>query len=394
MEIENKAPVFYCRDVWRTVVIDNRGRYRLCGISKLNIESDWANFGQVETMTISEYLQSIKAKRFRSAMALGDRSVYASECETCLNVEDSGLVSRRQRRQILMGDWDKNLIYPEKIHFELGNMCVFKCRMCSQEFSHLIAHEYRELGWLQNSQYYSPKGLLAPYELNELFLADFKQNMKTIKFVKFTGGEPLINPLFKKITDFISHSGSTETTIEIITNLQKVPWEWFENYQGSIEISVSLDAVGARGEYIRRGLNFELFEKNLQRLLSMSNVKVDALISFQALNMEYIPETYDYLQSCGLRDIGANIVSIPNFMSPRVVPEAHKEKIKNKLDKWSSEADMNIIFKHTLDSAMHDMNKPGTDQLRQTFVNFNKILDSRNIKGPQFKDLYPEYFNI
>lgn len=308
-----------------------------------------------------------------------------------MDFEKNGSTSRRMLKSFPSDSWDVQKVYPEKIHFELGNLCNLKCRMCSPEFSSLIAKEYRDLGWLARPELYSSSGLLPEYVFNQSFLEDLSRHMKTIRRLQFSGGEPFINPKFRTITDLIRNTGSSDVTVEFMTNLQVVPWDWIESYPGPMEISVSIDGLGDRGAFIRRGFRYSVFEKNLEKLLKFKNIKVVGFITLQALNIEFIPEIYEELESKGVEFIEAIPLHNPEYLSVRCFPEDRKSSVRNKLLAWAEGRDFQNTFKSSFETALSELMLVSSKQVRETGLHFHRILDAKGPSHLSLRSLYPDF---
>lgn len=87
------------------------------------------------------------------------------------------------------------------------------------------------------------------------------------------GGEPLLIDFHYRILERLIKNGHTATKLYYDTNLSTLThkkwdviklWKKFEN----IKLSLSLDGVDAQGEYIRHGLKYDHWKKNVNSVKS------------------------------------------------------------------------------------------------------------------------------
>src|SRR5262249_25017179 len=100
---------------------------------------------------------------------------------------------------------------------------------------------------------------------------DAVPHLETAEEINFAGGEPLLSKDHFEILHLLVEGGRFGVRLSYNTNLSVL------NYKGvffpdvwcrfaSVRVSVSLDAIGARGESLRKGKIWNNFEANLRRL--------------------------------------------------------------------------------------------------------------------------------
>ena len=235
-------------------------------------------------------------------------------CNYCWNIEKLGddYISDRKERnatiytdqrfsQIKNGDWDQN-INPQYIEISFGNECNFKCGYCHPKHSSSYYKEIKDHGpytMVKNHRNDIDWFKVHEEETNpyvEAWWRWWPEVRKTLTILRITGGEPLlqqstwrllddleINPLPNLELNINSNFGVKsiliDRLIEKINNL--VNTGKIKNFK----IFTSIDTWGAPAEYIRTGLDLELWENNLDRYLSNTRLPVTFMITFNILTV-------------------------------------------------------------------------------------------------------------
>lgn len=208
---------------------------------------------------------------------------------------------------------------PGIIDIDFGDTCNMHCIICS---------EYSSTVWQTMTKKY-------PFREQDLFdeswnkLSKFiANNQHTLHNINLHGGEPSVDPGFNKIVDSILNLGLTNTfNLRIITN-----GNYSENFKTkfesnidklkantplNVQLTFSLDAIGAEGEFIRGGLNFEKFGSNLKAMVA-KDIDVTIAISISMLNIENHIDILHWLDKEGLAGkvkLKINMVNRPEMFS-------------------------------------------------------------------------------
>lgn len=383
---------YHCPEAWNTVVVGNMGQFRLCCADsewnpyKERLFSNWSNG------TISSHFASSEMRKVRMAMLAGDVNSLRDPCQACIGMEESGGVSRRQRcLRKESANWEKES-YPSTIHFELGNLCNLRCRMCNPSFSHLLTKDYAKLGWLESPEQYNSSGLIKAPVASEDFWNDFVSILPKIRTIKFTGGEPFIHPEHKKIMCLLEKEQVGHINLEYVTNLQTLvdfeAWEKFSN----IKVWASIEALGEKGEYIRQGSSFEKFAKNLHELQRYKNIEVGTQTTAQIYNILLIPDLIDALGEMGVAKRYVNHLVDPNWLSTSIMPDEIKQEAQSRINAWLPNTQLGNEEHRRLTEVRDSMMKRACDsRLWEKFLKFNDQLDAANgLKEKNFKNLFPE----
>lgn len=257
-------------------------------------------------------------KEKRREMLNGGRP---TECNYCWNVEDnSNSYSDRVFKstepwsfehldEIKNLDWRENY-NPKYVEVSFSNTCNFKCSYCSPMFSSKWTEEIERHGGYPTSTNFNDMTWVKetgqmPYKHSEenpyveSFWNWWPNLYNDLHTFRVTGGEPLLSKDTWKLMEFIA---TTETpnrklNLSINTNLgvPKNLIERFvtlskkiidENRVNELIVFTSCDAYGEQSEYIRNGMDFNLFLENVEYVLSeLPKVTVVVMSTFNAMSV-------------------------------------------------------------------------------------------------------------
>jgi len=102
-----------------------------------------------------------------------------------------------------------------------------------------------------------------------------------------------------------------------------------------------MEATAKQGEYIRDGLDYELWMSNIHRVLNEANIsKLHMMMTINSLCLttitEFMDEILDLRETYGSRapTMTLNILRFPSFQSAAILPEEIKTHYKDKLNNW------------------------------------------------------------
>lgn len=245
-------------------------------------------------------------------------------CQYCKTIEDAGGTSDRifQVQQLA----DSQLVPPElhadntavdvsptilEVYFK--NTCNMACVYCGPHFSSKWEDENRKYGspHEQTNDKFSVtlNQQNVHYEKMVNGLWDFlktNDNAKKIQRYHILGGEPfLLDELDKSIAFWAQH-GHPDLQFSIITNLN-IPHARFQKYLDKfnllankkkiwrLQLTASLDCWGDEQEYIRYGLNLELWKKNFELLLNKSWINPSINSAISALSIKSLPQLVEQI---------------------------------------------------------------------------------------------------
>jgi organic radical activating enzyme len=228
----------------------------------------------------------------RKKMLEGERP---SECEYCWKIEDSKGPESSDRFIKSLDDWAyprleevtqhpwNQPIRPSYVELMLDNVCNFNCSYCFADISTSIAKEMKAHGPLKvknNSHRLerdSSRKTVGENPFLKAFWEWLPELLPTLKVLRLTGGEPLLSQHTAKIFDYIDQLSNKELTLAVNTNLN-VPKNLIERFcqrveslkakdsLRSFELYTSVDTYGQQAEFIRNGLNYDQYIKNLEMM--------------------------------------------------------------------------------------------------------------------------------
>jgi organic radical activating enzyme len=237
-----------------------------------------------------------------------------SGCQYCWNIENMGddYVSDRKERnvtiytperymQIKKGAWDQN-INPEYIEISFGNECNFKCGYCHPKHSSSYHKEIKDFGpYTTVKNHRNDIDWFKVYEEEtnpyvEAWWRWWPEVSKTLNILRITGGEPLLqsstwrlledldkNPLPNLELNINSNFGVKPILIDRLVDRVNKLIE--EKKIKSFKMFTSIDTWGKPAEYIRTGLDLELWERNFDKYMSDTKLPITFMITFNILSV-------------------------------------------------------------------------------------------------------------
>jgi len=141
---------------------------------------------------------------------------------------------------------------------------------------------------------------------------------------------------------FSNNQGRSQTRLAINSNLgpQVDGYRLIDSTQGMpVEIYTSMESVGKQAEYIRDGLDYDLWRQNVQALLD-AGITVHCMCTINALCLTTLPsllnELVEWKRTYGQERVNftLNILRFPSFQSPLVLPDDLREQFKGDLTQW------------------------------------------------------------
>ena len=229
-------------------------------------------------------------------------------CEYCQQIEHNNGYSDRNFQNTIPDiyppelDDDNSLIDVDPVILEIffKNTCNLKCLYCTEKLSSSILQENLKFGGklldLNRDTLFENKY----EEFSPLLWQWMEQNFDKLKRLHILGGEPLIQPDFDKLMEFIDSHPNPELELNVVTNLivkprtlknqiEKLDKLYREKKIKRIDILCSVDSWGAEQEYVRYGFSSEIFEKNFNYLLQFESIRLGLLSTVNSLSIMSMP---------------------------------------------------------------------------------------------------------
>lgn len=354
-------------------MIDGTGRVKPCCRFADNFSHSLTN-STLADIFHNEYFENLRN------MSKNGQNIAG--CQRCYEEEKNNKPSLRTRLNnhnvVGLDNIDTNNPKIQYLELSLSNDCNLMCRMCDSRYSYkLFEEEVRYNG--------------KPFSKTEHTRADTNSIyplLKDCKFIKFTGGEPLIIPNHWDLIDYIiKHGYSKNITLNYSTNCTVYPkkkireaWDKFAN----IELAVSLDSIDKTENEYQRHLSIqEDVIKNILAYKNLPTVKLIARPTVTIYNVYTLPETLTWLHDNNIA-YNPTHCSYPAHLSITTLPQKQKDIIAKKYNSFNY---LENKIKKNCDYIIKYMYSLDGSHLFDTFLKHTSFLDKE--RNQNFFESYP-----
>jgi MoaA/NifB/PqqE/SkfB family radical SAM enzyme len=378
---------------WIHAHIGTSGDVNLCCVSS-------GSAGNIRQKPIAELFASDLFRTAREQMLEGK---WPAACRQCQQREAMKLRSFRQSNNEIFATHYRQLRSGASplearilsVDLRLNNVCNFKCRSCSGTDSNR---------WFQEHNIIYPNNPLdksfQSFEDVPAFWEDFERDiLPCLEEIHFAGGEPLLNQRHYLILENLLRSGQTGVRLFYNTNLSQLRfmhWDVVELWRNftNLSISLSLDGVGQQGEYIRDGLNYNVWCENARRIRSeLPSAVLSLHFVVSIFNILHLPhhcrtilETGIVPQDC----ITFTFLEWPPYLNVQVLPPALKAQVASELRAWLDQTpELGPGIRSQLDALIGFLRRKDLfPQLGESFLQKTRTLD--RLRGQDAFALFPE----
>lgn len=359
------SPTFCASKWYDAVIFLNEGNTKSCHHTRAH----QINAIEIEVNPSALHNTDDK-KEQRKQMLAGERP---DACRYCWNAEDSMEddvypdripYTRRFSNEDIQtaanssASWDSHL---RTLEISFDRTCNFACSYCSARFSTTWAKDIKKNGGYilsTNSPYYSHDGSATaePYgkynEGNPYLAAFWKwwpELSQTLEQFRITGGEPIMSASFWRLVETIKREGiRDDMLISVNSNLgskESLISDLidFTNSISRFSLFTSCEAHGAAAEYLRDGLDYDYWLKNISRVMTEGNVEQTTIMTtITAISLYSFTEFLDDILE--LREMGNhnilisfNLLKAPPFMSVLILPEDMRDERATALEVWATQ---------------------------------------------------------
>jgi radical SAM protein with 4Fe4S-binding SPASM domain len=355
----------------------------------------------LETIVNSEGMRTL-----RNNMLTEKKS---AACKRCYEQEESGFFSGRQSANKHHGH------HIEKTHatnedgsidkfamsywdIRFSNLCNLKCRSCGHIFS---SQWYQDQAKLAGPDWASKHKVLniAGRHKTDMW-EQLQPHIKYVEQIYFAGGEPLIMEDHYLILEELERRGRFDVRLIYNTNFTDVKlknrsvFEYWKKFD-SVSVGASLDDMGPRAEYIRKGTPWHDVEANRISMIEICP-KVDFYISptLSIMNALHLPEFHRNWVDRGLiraQDLNINILQDPAYLRIDIATPEYKQRIQDGIEKhleWLRPQDYLNRATVGFESAIKFMNATDNQHLLGKFWNKTHELDA--VRNENMLDIIPE----
>lgn len=338
--------------------------------------------GDVLQESMEEIFEGEGFRKIRETFLKGE---FPESCASCENLEKQGTSSMRQgvnlrfKKDVLsmsmMTDPSGRLPYykPKSLDIRFSNICNFKCRSCGPNSSSAWAKEENR----------DPINSLPKH-----ILEDVLKIIPQVEEVYFAGGEPL---LIRENLAVIEEVKKTNLSTRIIynTNLTSLNFhgvDYLEVWKDlkDLLIIVSLDDLGAKGEYLRSGLNFSEFLHNAKKLQKAGiefrfNCVVSAINVFSLGEMSaFLAKEFPHIE------IEFILLQTPTHLRISVFPPEIHSQLRQFLKDLAVNTS-NLSLQSLIKRALLELEQDQFEHFEE-LINVIKLIDAR--RGESFCKVY------
>jgi radical SAM protein with 4Fe4S-binding SPASM domain len=323
-------------------------------------------------------------------------------CARCYEQEESGFFSGRRSANKHHGHHISR-VNDEKFKMtywdiRFSNLCNLKCRSCGHIFS---SQWYQDQAKLAGGDWKDRNTVLNYAGRTETDM--WEQLLPHIDYVEqiyFAGGEPLLMEEHYHILDELVRRNRFDVRLIYNTNFTHTDlkgqsvfeyWRQFHN----VAVGASLDDMGPRAEYIRKGTDWKIVESNRTKMIrTCPNVDFYISPTLSIMNAWHLPEFHRTWVECGLirpQDLNVNILQDPAYYRIDIAPIEYKRQLKEKYIKhidWLKDHDTLGRATQGFESAVNFMFATDNTQLIDTFWRKTQELD--DIRNENILDIIPE----
>ena len=323
-------------------------------------------------------------------------------CDRCYEQEESGFFSGRRSANKHHGH-HVGRVNDEKFEMtywdiRFSNLCNLKCRSCGHIFS---SQWYQDQAKLAGGDWKDRNTVLNYAGRTETDM--WEQLLTHIDYVEqiyFAGGEPLLMEEHYHILDELVRRRRFDVRLIYNTNFTHTDlkgqsvFEYWRQFH-SVAVGASLDAMGPRAEYIRKGTDWKTVESNRAEMIRTCP-DVDFYISptLSIMNADHLPDFHRTWVERGLirpQDLNVNILQDPVYYRIDIAPMEYKQQLKEKYIKhidWLKDYDHLGRATQGFKSAVNFMFATDNTQLIDTFWRKTNELD--DIRNERILDIIPE----
>jgi len=388
-------------------------------------------------------------KNERAMMKAGEKPLNCQFCWVMEEADPDGLADRTwlslqatddqlQQAFDAPAEQDFDLTYLE-VAFD--RTCNMGCAYCGPSVSSTWVKDIKKNGPYQslatdNRNYYGTtwdQSVL--YDFNdtnpyaEAFFKWWDSGLyKTMKQLRITGGEPLMSGHTWRLMEWLKNNPKeSDFRLELTTNLNydRETLDRFLNYCTEINnpvwIFTSGESIGAQGEYVRHGLEWEQWVSNLEYVIQHPAIQgVYVISTIGAPGIDSYAKFLEYMLELKQRPdtkemhVTTNLVRFPTFQNIVILSQELRDMYANQLEAFVARKEVPDYFRvqeldnitrlikylrtmetpHKEEQKKHDSTtyeqsdyKVNVDALRQDFKQFITQFDRR--RGTDFAATFP-----
>jgi organic radical activating enzyme len=414
----------FCPEVWSQIEIDAEGDYKVCCLANHDKDFGMAlddnnKVMNVLTHSIQEALNSKTHREHRIELS---KNIKPTRCRNCYDSEAATKrpsniwgSSKRQRvinitaasipEHVTIDNVEQytnadGTVTSKVVNLDLrfGNLCNYKCIMCSPQHSNLWYDDWVALDLYgdQSSEYRKGEAKVYPITKDEhgrsqmegmtpwwesdIWWERFDEIAPDLRYIYFTGGEPLLVPQMQECLDkLISRGFAKNIQLRYDTNLSVInhkvinKWKHFKN----IYLCVSIDDVDDRYNLIRNPGNFSKFLANI-KLLQENNIPIHYASSCVGMASIYnMTRVIPLMSKLGIRT-EFRFLEGPGYLDIRYLPKTAKLEIIEKLSSIAGPPEHQVWYNAEINLLKKYIDSEDPSKIQKFVRVMNKLDELRN----------------
>lgn len=362
--------------------------------------------GNCRNNSLQEIWNSEPQKKLRKDML---SETHNPACNRCYEQEASGFFSGRQSANKHHGHHihrvdstgpDGHVDQFEMTYWDIrfSNLCNLRCRSCGHIFSSQWYQDQAKLAggdWAKRHKVLNYAGRTETDIWEQLI-----PHLDYVEQIYFAGGEPLMMEEHYLILEELERRGRFDVRLIYNTNFTQIKlkdrtvFDYWKKFN-SVAVGASLDAMGPRAEYIRKGTDWTMVEQNRRQMLEICP-DVDFYISctLSIMNALHIADFHQSWTEQGLiraQDFNVNILQDPAHYRIDIATPDYKQQIRDRFEQhltWLRPQDKLNRATVGFESAINYMMNSDNSHLIPVFVRKTQELDS--IRKENIFEIIPE----
>lgn len=384
----------FCTAPWLGLNIHPAGRLFPCCAFDQN-----QHLGHLKYETIQEFRSGRALNEIKNAI-LNNQPVDG--CKSCYSSDETGGENLKTHLKNIHEKYIPLLSLGERLPLlyldvQFSNLCNLRCRICGPVFSSSWIKDHAKL--------YGENAEMKIHSIKREYSEKWDSVLDIIESVDevyFWGGEPLLMPEHTEFLRRLIQHGKTDVKLRYSTNFSELDfgnsniielWKQFKN----LSIGASLDGSYERGEYMRKGLDWNQVVENRRRLmLEIPHARFFIACATSAYNILHLPDFFKEWIQLGYvhaNDFCVNLLLAPEKLSVQTLSAENKRKATQKIEKLIADLirprfGPNSIAEQRFQAAINHMNARDLSHLKEEFIQYNKSLDE--IREENFRQVFPE----
>ena len=331
--MRNPEQTDFCYYPFFQVLMSAEGKFKPCALHDdfITHEGKELKVGEasIKDAWNSDYMQTMRSNFMNNIRPKG--------CYQCWRGQEMGLKPMRYDSYgyRVPESQVSNPKSPMRVEINASNVCNMRCRICRPQASSKWIKEAKDvLGYSEEIH----------YNLTKENLSTIKDWIPQMTEIGYFGGEPLLSDENLDVLRYCIQTGhSKHITIILNTNGTVYTDEiahLFNKFR-KVYLNFSIDDIGARFEYQRKGGKWDEVVHNMKKFISHGGytskdvIECKICCTVTSMNIFYFPEYFDFMlkEFPGL-PVFWNLLYAPVALSMQILPIEVKAVIKERLKSY------------------------------------------------------------